>query len=747
MIISLDTETTGLDIVHGAKPFLVTWCEVGEPPCYIEWPVDPLTRQVLYDPDELACIAELLEAAELIYLHNAKFDARALTSIGISLPWTKVRDTLVASHLLASNRPHNLTWLCIEYLGKDIEPLEQNVKKVTQVCRAIVKRDFPSWRIAQEGLPDMPSVRNSSKRDEDKPWKNDMWLPRALFWELEQSDRQDVKNSRNQDWLDACSKYACGDSEHTLYLGLEMEKLIRERGFWNIYEHRLQLPRVDCEMEEYGVTARGDYTISTIAEYEQYVSESRAALVTIASEFGHDLDLAEGAALNDNMRDFFYGAVHQLCPQCKYEKRIKHWNGEGPKELNCPKCSKRKRQPSHVPLRTCRQENLNLPVITNAKTYTATLNKDTIQQYILTLQDGPALEFMRIMADERVYETELGYMHQYTRYWVPVKEAPGYYRIHSSINPCGTDHLRQSSNSPNMQNVSVQDESCEECDGKGCSACGGTGKSRLSVRSCFGPLPTREWWDLDFRNLEKRIPVYECMEPSLVEVFEKPDDPPYWGSDHNVLAALLFPDEYWPLAEVRDGFKKKYLAKYKRVKNTNFAKQYGAGKRKVDATAGVVGAYEKIERGLPKIAELQAYYLRTAEKVGLVYTIPDKTIDPDRGYPILASRTEDGRVLSTTPFNYHVSGTACWAKNTALIRCAEQCSKWRDEGFDAHVALEVHDSILFDFPRGGTPNENLPKALILRELMEQSGENLIPRIPTPVSVSYHIENWAKETPI
>ena len=106
-------------------------------------------------------------------------------------------------------------------------------------------------------------------------------------------------------------------------------------------------------------------------------------------------------------------------------------------------------------------------------------------------------------------------------------------------------------------------------------------------------------------------------------------------------------------------------------------------------------------------------------------------------------RTEDGRVLSTTPFNYHVSGTACWVKNTALVRCANQCAEWRAEGFDAHVALEIHDEILFDFPRGKTVKENLSRAIVLKGLMEQSGEDLIPRILTPVSVELHTESWAK----
>lgn len=724
MIISLDTETTGVDLAHGAKPFIVTSTELNCDPLFWEWPVDPFTREPEIPDGEIAEIIELLDAAELIYLQNAKFDARALLNIGVQLPWEKVRDTLCMGHLLASNHSHKLEDMVVEYLGVDIKPFEKKIKEITQSCRSIVKKSYPNWRIADEGVTGMPSVKASSNRDEDKPWKNDMWLPRALI--------KEGYHIEDELWFTAASRYANADSEHTLYLGLELEKLIRERGYWDIYiKHRTFLPQIYCDMECYGVTAIGDYTEQSIQQYEEHVAEAEAALVEIAAGFGHELELAKGAALNDNMRDFFYGAVHQTCPRCSYFKRVKHWNGEGKapwlEAPICPKCGKgnTRRVAVKSQLVTTRRENLSLPVIYGDKTGNATLDANAMQEYLHTLE-GDAHEFIKILVDKRGYDTALSYRHAYRRYWIPVEGALGYYRIHASLNPFGTDHLRASSNSPNMQNVSTGDDDGE-----------------LNARECFGPAPGREWWDMDFRNLEKRIPAYECMEPKLIEIFEKPNAPPYWGSDHNLISSLLFPDEYWPLAEIEGAFKTKYPRLAKKAKNTNFAKQYGAGKRKCELTSGVSGAYDLIDRGLPELAKLQAHYLSAAKKTGWVQTLPRRSVDPVRGYPILASRTEDGGVLSTTPFNYHVSGTACDCKNVALVLCAEQCRKWRSEGFDAHIALEVHDSILFDFPKGETMEENLWRARILQKLMEQAGEDLIPRIPTPVKVEYCTHSWAE----
>jgi DNA polymerase I-like protein with 3'-5' exonuclease and polymerase domains len=731
MIISLDTETTGIDLAHGAKPFLVTTCDLDGVIRFWEWDVCPLTREPQVPDSDLVDIAEMIDAAETIYLQNSKFDARALAAIGIQLPWEKVRDTLAMGHLLASNHPHNLTDMVIEYLGVDIEKYELKIKEVTRACRSIVKKDHPDWKIADEGVDGMPSVKASSNRDDDKPWKNDMWLPKAYIKAHTKSmpDWRQGDEHFGHGWADACSRYANADSEYTLYLGLEMEKLIRERGYWAIYEHRSRLPQVACEMECYGVTALGEHTEQSIAEYECHVAEAEASLVKIAAKFGHELELAKGAAINDNMREFFYGSVRQSCPRCSYFKRVKHWGDDRPEQGEvCPKCIKPRKRPASPGMRhklvTTTKKNLGLRVIYGDKTGNATLDTNAMQEYLLTLE-GEAYEFIKMLADKRGYDTALAYRHAYRRYWIPVEGTPSFFRIHPSLNPFGTDHLRWSSNSPNMQNVSTGDDD------------GG-----LNARECFGPCPDREWWKMDFKNLEKRIPAYECMEPKLVEIFEKPNDPPYWGSDHNLIASLLFPEEYWPTAEVEGKFKKEHPRLAKRAKNTNFAKQYGAGKRKCELTSGVRGAFDLIDRGLPELAKLQAYYLNMAKKTGWVQTLPDRTVDPERGYPILASRTEDGGVLSTTPFNYHVSGTACWAKNTALLRCADQCRKWRAEGFDAWVSLEVHDELLFDFPRGATMEENLPRAVALKKLMEQAGEDLVPRIPTPIAVEYTITSWA-----
>ena len=111
-MISLDTETTGLDLRHGAKPFLVTTCNEDMVNCYWEWDVDPLTRQPIVPVEDLHEINDVIASAETLVLQNPKFDYAALRTVmdgkdgrpKLWWDWSKVRDTLLAGHLLASNQ-------------------------------------------------------------------------------------------------------------------------------------------------------------------------------------------------------------------------------------------------------------------------------------------------------------------------------------------------------------------------------------------------------------------------------------------------------------------------------------------------------------------------------------------------------------------------------------------------------------------------------------------------------------------
>jgi DNA polymerase I-like protein with 3'-5' exonuclease and polymerase domains len=305
-----------------------------------------------------------------------------------------------------------------------------------------------------------------------------------------------------------------------------------------------------------------------------------------------------------------------------------------------------------------------------------------------------------------------------------------WYVLFPSLNPTGTDTLRWSSSNPNETNISKKED--------------------FNLRYTFGPAPGREWWSLDGKNLELRIPAYEAQEDELIKVFEHPDDPPYYGSYHLVIFDTLHPKEF---AEHGKKCKELYESTlYQWVKNGNFAIQYGAQEGTADRTYHVSGAYRRIKSRFRNISALNDYYVAYANKNGYVLTLPDKSVDPKQGYPILCSRGSYGRVSPTVPFCYHVSGTACWWIGKAIARCHAQLGRWQSEGFDGFTTMYIHDELVFDMPAkspllpGGRvcpdpKRSNLWRIRILQKLMEEGGVDI--GVPTPVSVEYHSDNWSQ----
>jgi DNA polymerase I-like protein with 3'-5' exonuclease and polymerase domains len=278
-----------------------------------------------------------------------------------------------------------------------------------------------------------------------------------------------------------------------------------------------------------------------------------------------------------------------------------------------------------------------------------------------------------------------------------------------------------------------------------------TGNSKtegFNLRRCFGPKPDREWWSLDAKNIELRIPAYEAGEKDMIYVFEHPNDAPYYGSYHLLVCALLHPQLF---KQHGKAFKEVFESTwYQWAKNGSFAVIYGAQRETADRTYHVIGASDKIRHRFPKIAKLADKQIELANQRGYVETIPDKYIDPARGYPLLCSRSEYGGVNPTTPLNYHVSGTAMWWMNGAMIRCYDKLAEWRRVGFSGFITLQVHDELIFDFPRinlfgvdgkmiADPKATNLGKIRVIKQLMEMGGEGI--GVPTPVSVKYIIDSW------
>ena len=714
-MLAIDTETTGIDHYHGAKPFLVTTCDEEGVTRFYEWDVDPLTREPIVPQEDLREIAALLDSADRIVAQNGKFDAHALETLGLQWPWEKVEDTLIASHLLASNRPHDLTSLAIEYLSVDIGPLEERLKVAVNECRKTVRQarlrvskgqgdvfdeELAAWRIAEEGLPEMPSAKGGSKKDKkgvesESPWKFDCWLPLVMAKQKALADCHP--------WRTVCAEYANADSATTLSLWHVLEAEMEKRGLTAIYREKLKNLPVLFDLESRGVTVLGGELHSMREEYRADVTECEAVCRGVAEGMGYDLQMPK-SGLNNSLRTFCFG------------------NGE--------------------------HRWLNLPKIKMTEGGQPSLDKDVIAEYEKTLT-GTRRVFVEHLSRGRKRAKSCDFLDSYEVFGIP-GASDGVLVLHPSVNPTATATTRMSMSNPNLQQVSRQESQCQRCLGEGCDACDGSGQDLRSVRLCFGPAPGREWWAMDAEGIEPRMLAYGSGEAKLIALCERPNDPPFYGSQHLLNFSIVY-DDLWEQELSKQMEKKDHIKTCKRTaeayhftKCGGLAMNYQCGQITADRTFRRPG-YRKIKESQPAVEAMNAKWVRHAEKKGWVETFPDRDVCPERGYPLLCARDFRNSISPTVPLNYVIQGSAGWWMVRASNKCHARLTEWRDSGFDAFIALLVHDEAVFDMPasfirKNGEPS-NLGRARELAALMRSCGDSM--GVPTPVAINWCPKNWAE----
>lgn len=708
-MIALDTETSGLDFRHGVKPYFVVYAESATEAYHWEWRVDPYTRQPILPPEELDEVRYLIENQPEITFHNAKFDITALNTIlpgiGKEWPWDRTHDTLLMAHLLESNKQKSLDVLSERWLKVPIIQLEQRVKDACDIARRYCRSRLPKWKIATKLDEDNPSAKGSV-------WKMDMWLPRALCEEVGVDKLSEHYGKDMSHWQTVLTNYADPDAMVTYALHHRLLGEIRRRKLDKIYQMRRKLVAIAYGMENRGVTESEEHLDTLYTKYTQVSKECNETCTQIASTYNYNLKLPNGAT-NKNLTEFVYNVM-------KLE-----------------------------PVLSPKTGNPTLDSKTGIPTYLGDLRPQS-KQY----------KFVEALANKRSVDTALSFMKMYKRFWrqleifdphtnrwVPV---PKWYKLHPNFKITATDTLRWGCENPTVQNISK--------------------KENFNLRYCFGPAPGREWWSLDAKNIELRLPFYESGEQDLIVLFERPKDPPYYGSNHLANFHTIYPD-IWnkelgtkchhpeccngaivDITRIGPHCKKKFAASYYQwCKNFGFAVQYQAGHVTADRAAHRAGCHALLKSRFAKLDALNSYLVRYAKIHGYVETIPDRTVDPERGYPLLCTKTEYG-IKSTTPLSYRIQGSAMWWTGKGMIRCQEILDDMTTDTFDPFMTLQVHDELVFDFPKRAHPKKdpkrsNLPRILELQQAMAQGGNDFILKnlpngIPTPVGIEYHDSNWS-----
>ena len=620
--LAVDTETTGHDIHHGCRPFIVSACDDEGEIFLWEWPVDPEKRKPIPPKREVKEVQACLDGAQSLVMHNAKFDIRALQSIGIKWTqnhWGKLEDTLVASHVLDSAESHGLKDLALRYLDI-VDDDQQHLRDLVNEARRYARSYCPDWRIAETGDPHFPAVTRAPR---DGWWVMDMWLPRALWLAGE-----DVPD----DYQTVALTYASKDAERTAGMWLIQRDALEEMEGEDHYATRLKLLRITYAMEQRGISFSPD------------------KLMKVSYEFSHEAEMSEAVAMT--LAD---GQVDNL------------------------RSSKQ--------LQGLLYGTFNFKPIKQTKTGWA-VDAETLDA-LVTQQSkrSKGVRFVENLKATRSYRKAVDYLSAYRASGVKTRE--GMF-LRPSFNVTGTATTRLSGQDPNPQNISK--------------------KERINLRQIFGPVEGREWWAMDYSNIELRIFAYASGDKRLIQAFEEGQ------SVHMVIAEELHPEQVRKLGP--EAFQK--TDAYRWTKNGNFSLIYGASKRKADATYKVDGAYERIRSRFPSIDKFMAAKYRDARKRGYITTLG--------GYPLIVPRDGPHKAV-----NYFIQGSAGWAMVLAMVRVAEYLDTLQDH----HLIMTIHDELDMDFPKG-TPRK-IPKQV--KRLMEQSGEDL--GIPTPVDADLITTNWAE----
>lgn len=218
-------------------------------------------------------------------MHNAKFDIRALDSIGLCLNfpgWPKregkyqvdchsLEDTLVCSHTVASLDNHGLKELAIKYF-QYADTDEKKLKAL--VNKACLRAAKLGWKLGYD-----------KKGKRQTAW--DYWVPGQLY-----------------DGDKTAETYAVKDTERTMMLWLCYEDLIKEMGVEKAYESEMELLPIVFNTENQGLTlnfTKLDPTVQFLND-ERIVIKSRIDKLTSAI-LGKNINIDSP----DHMKELVYG--------------------------------------------------------------------------------------------------------------------------------------------------------------------------------------------------------------------------------------------------------------------------------------------------------------------------------------------------------------------------------------------------------------------------------------------------------
>lgn len=462
VLLAIDTETNGLSIATGDRPFIVSACRSDDKTWVWEALVNRYTRQPTWTPTTLKEIRKIVASADRFIFHNASFDLKVLESIGINLyPEIEngtLEDTMFASHVCDSGSPtrHGLKALADKYLGIDNED-EKLLRDCVVRCRDIAREQ--GWNISEDVGADY-------------------WLPRAvrLKFGYEHITAKEAAYPIEYARLDVIRTLALWVGVFEPWLKRKEYLDAEGRSLEYHYRKNLRCLLPIKEMEATGLAVRTATLHKEIHRYNSNVEDATSIIRTLAG----DKEFNPGSVAQ--CVKLFHGVWdHPI--RYRTDPSSKHPNGQPQLDVNALQAY---RAEIHKQLESgkaeSRKDGGNL-----LKT------KDLFLTQLLTLRKSATAN--------SYLNSYLACLHNG--------------RLYGSLNPCGTITLRLSGSNPNPQNIGK---------GKEIELDDGTKSLDFVLRCVFGPAAGYRWYDFDYDQLQLRIFAYATREQKMIDAFLRGDD-------------------------------------------------------------------------------------------------------------------------------------------------------------------------------------------------------------------------------
>ncbi len=275
-ILAIDTETTGLNVWTGARPFAVSMCFDDGSTKYWEWTVNPMTRKPRVNLADLREIKAIVRDSQLKSktFFNARFDILMLEAVGVNIRGRIDEVSWMARAVDNGEYGYALKPLSEKYVDfpkDDQAALQRAVIKARRVAKKL------GWKIA------------TKESHGSKPSYADYWLPETL-WRLEPELAEEKEIPRG-----LCEIYAVQDAERTILLDAFYRMGMDELNVLDVYEMEMRLWYVTMAMEKRGVVV--DEKRMEIARQDAHVKQAASTAIVLEAVGDPDFNMRSSPQL------------------------------------------------------------------------------------------------------------------------------------------------------------------------------------------------------------------------------------------------------------------------------------------------------------------------------------------------------------------------------------------------------------------------------------------------------------------